>query len=102
MYYCIRHRGVLCGGVDSDVHLFVADVVKPFDIVDRGIRDRVLISLMLPGWFWQAYFEYHAHVRLRIELAAIPHGSPLWPCMCLGAVILIDNLGFDLSFVLTI
>ena len=25
----------LSGGVDSDVHLFVADVVKSFDTVDR-------------------------------------------------------------------
>ena len=35
----------LAGGVDSDVHLFVADVVKSFETVDRGILDRVLSSL---------------------------------------------------------
>ena len=29
----------LAGGVDSDVHLFVADVVKSFDTVDRCILD---------------------------------------------------------------
>ena len=28
---------VLSGVVDSDVHLFVADVVKSFDTVDRGV-----------------------------------------------------------------
>ena len=56
---------VLSGAIDSHVHLFVADVVKSFDIVDRGIFDRVLSSLGLPGWFRHAYFEYHAHVRLR-------------------------------------
>ena len=51
---------VLTGAADSDVHLFVADVIKSFDTVDR-----VLSSLGLPGWFRHAYFEYHAHVRLR-------------------------------------
>ena len=33
---------VLSGVVDSDVHLFVADVVKCFDTVDRGVLDLVL------------------------------------------------------------
>ena len=28
---------VLAGGTDSHVHLFVADVIKSFDTVDRGI-----------------------------------------------------------------
>ena len=41
----------LAGGVDADVHLLVADVVKSFDTVDRGILDRVLSSLGLPAWF---------------------------------------------------
>ena len=79
---------VLAGAVDSHVHLFVADVVKSFDTVDRGILDRVLSSLGLPGWFRHAYFEYHAHVRLRFKLASglgepwtrdggIPQGCPL-------------------------
>ena len=36
---------VLSGATDSHVHLFVADVVKSFDTVDRGILDRVLSSL---------------------------------------------------------
>ena len=40
---------VLAGGTDSHVHLFVADVVKSFDTVDRSILDRVLSSLGLPG-----------------------------------------------------
>ena len=39
---------VLSGVVDSDVHLFVADVIKSFDTVDRGILDKVLSSLGLP------------------------------------------------------
>ena len=56
--------------VDSHVHLFVADVIKSFDTVDRGVLDAVLSSLGLPGWFRHAYFEYHAHVRLRFKLAA--------------------------------
>ena len=38
---------VLAGATDSHVHLFVADVVKSFDTVDRAILDRVLSSLGL-------------------------------------------------------
>ena len=79
---------VLAGTADSHVHLFVADVIESFDPVDRGILDRVLSSLGLPAWFRHAYFEYHAHVRLRFKLAAglgepwtrdggIPQGCPL-------------------------
>ena len=33
---------VLSGVADSDVHLFVADVIESFDKVDRGILDKVL------------------------------------------------------------
>ena len=47
---------VLSGIVEDDVHIFVADVIKSFDTVDRGILDRVLRSLGLPGWFRHAYF----------------------------------------------
>ena len=79
---------VLSGVTDSDVHLFVADVIKSFDTVDRGILDKVLRSLGLPCWFRHAYFEYHSHVRLRFKLAAglgrpwardggVPQGCPL-------------------------
>ena len=79
---------VLAGAVDTHVHIFVADVVKSFDTVDRSILDRVLSSLGLPAWFRHAYFEYHSHVRLRFKLAAglgqpwtrdggIPQGCPL-------------------------
>ena len=79
---------VLCGATDSHVHLFVADVVKSFDTVDRTILDRVLSSLGLPGWFRHAHFEYHARVRMRFKLASdlgapwtrdggIPQGCPL-------------------------
>ena len=78
----------LSGGVDSDVHLFVADVVKSFDTDDRGVLDRVLSSLGLPAWFRHAYIQYHAGVRLRFKLAVglgeswtrdggIPQGCPL-------------------------
>ena len=48
---------VLTGATGSDIHLFVADVTKSFDTVDRRILDRVLSSLGLPGWFRHAYFE---------------------------------------------
>ena len=39
----------LVGAVDTDVHIFVADVIKSFGTVDRGILDWVLNSLGLPG-----------------------------------------------------
>ena len=79
---------VLTGAADSDIHLFVADVIKSFDTVDRGVLDLVLSSLGLPAWFRHAYFEYHAQVRLRFKLVAglgepwtrdggIPQGCPL-------------------------
>ena len=72
---------VLSGAAD-------ADVVKSLDTVDKGILDSVLSSLGLLGWFRHAYFEYHAHVRLRFKLASglgrswtrdggIPQGCPL-------------------------
>ena len=61
---------VLSGVVQGDVHVFVADGFKSFDTVDRGILDRVLSSLGLPGWFRHAYFEYHSLVRLRFKLSA--------------------------------
>ena len=40
---------VLSGVGQGDVHVVVADVIKSFDTVDRGILDRVLSSLGLPG-----------------------------------------------------
>ena len=62
---------VLTGASDSHLHLFVADVIKSFDTVDRGILDRVLSSLGLPGWFRHVFFfQYHARVRLRFKLAS--------------------------------
>ena len=78
----------LSGALDSDVHIFVANVVKSFDTVDRGILDYILSRLGLPGWFRHAYFENHARVRLRFKLSCglgeawtrdggIPQGCPL-------------------------
>ena len=32
-------------------------LIKSFDTVDRGILDKVLSSLRLPGWFRNAYYE---------------------------------------------
>ena len=79
---------VLTGATDANVHLFVADVIMSFDIVDGRILDRVLSSIGLLAWFRNAYFEYHAQVRLRFKLASglgepwtrdegIPQGCPL-------------------------
>ena len=59
----------LSGALDSDVHIFVADVVKSFDTVERGILDYELSRLGLPGWFRHVYSEYHARVRLRFKLS---------------------------------
>ena len=78
----------LSGVLDSDVHFFVADVIKSFDTVYRGVLDYILSRLGLPGWFRHAYFEYHAKVRLRFKLSCglgqswtryggIPHWCPL-------------------------
>ena len=79
---------VLAGAADSHVHLFVADVTECFVTVDRDILDRVLSVLVCLDGFRHAYFEYHAHVRLRFMLASglgepwtrdggIPQGCPL-------------------------
>ena len=54
---------------DVYVHLFVADVVKSFDTVDRDILDFVLGRRGLPGWFRMVYFSYHGSVRLRFKLS---------------------------------
>ena len=35
----------------GDFHIFVADVVKSFDTVDRDILDCALGRLGLPAWF---------------------------------------------------
>ena len=67
---------VSSGSADSDIHLFVADVFQSFDIVDRGVLDRVVSCLGLPDWFRNSYFEYHAHVRLRFKFAS-GLGQPL-------------------------
>ena len=55
--------------VEGHVHLFVADVIKSFDTVDRCILDCALGQLGLPDWFRKVYFSYHAKVRLRFKLA---------------------------------
>ena len=45
-WYCtsLDIEEVISGTVDGYVHLFVADVVKSFDTVDRNIIDCVLFS----------------------------------------------------------
>ena len=54
----------------SDYHIFVADVVKSFDTVDRDILDCAFGRLGLPAWFRKVYFSFHRDVRLRFKLAA--------------------------------
>ena len=50
---------VLCHARHSDFHIFVADVVKSFDTVDRDILDCALGRLGLPAWFRGVYFSFH-------------------------------------------
>ena len=54
----------------SDFHIFVADVVKSFDTLDRDTLDCTLGRLGLPAWFRRVYFSFHREVRLRFKLAA--------------------------------
>ena len=61
---------MLTGAVDGHVHLFVADVIKSFDTVDRGVLDCALGRLVLPEWFRRVYCSFHAKFRLRFKLAA--------------------------------
>ena len=76
---------VLSGLSESHVHVFVADVVKPFDTVDRGVWDLVLGRLCRPVGFCRVYFGYHAYcsslhlvlVRLGLGMGCIPQGCPL-------------------------
>ena len=60
---------VLSHSRHSDFHIFVADVVKSFDTVDRDILDCALGRLGLPAWFRRVYFSFHKEVRLRFKLA---------------------------------
>ena len=53
----------------SDFHIFVADVVKSFDTVDRDILYCTIGRLGLPAWFRTVYFSFHKEVLLRFELA---------------------------------
>ena len=66
-------EAVLSEAVDVYVHLFVADVTKSFDTVDRVILDCALGRLCLPDWSRKVYFSCHAKVRLRFKL-----GAGLW------------------------
>ena len=61
---------VLSNTRHDDFHIFVADVVKSFDTVDRDILDCALGRLGLPAWFRKVYFSFHREVRLRFKLAA--------------------------------
>ena len=49
---------VLSHARHSDFHVFVADVVKSFDTVDRDILDCALCRLGLPAWFRRVYFSF--------------------------------------------
>ena len=60
---------VLSGYSDTDVHVFVADVVKSLDTVDRGVLDFLLGRLGLPVWFRRTYFGCRATVRLQFKLS---------------------------------
>ena len=61
---------VLSGAADSHVHLFVADVVKSFDTVDRVFWIVYCLVLVFLLGSVMLTFEYHAHVRVRFKLAS--------------------------------
>ena len=58
---------VLSQAGHSDFHIFVADVVKSFDTVDRDILDCTLGRLGLPAWFRRVFISFHRDVRLRFK-----------------------------------
>ena len=79
---------VLTGAVDSHVHLFVVMLLKALILLIVGFLTLFLSCLGLLAWCRHAYFEYHAHARLRFKLASglgepwtrdggIPQGCPL-------------------------
>ena len=66
---------VLSGIGGDQLHVMVADVIKPFDTVDRCTLDCALGRLGLPDWFRRTYFACHSQVRIRFKLAAGPWGA---------------------------
>ena len=77
----VTFRWILSGVVDSDIHLFVADVIKSCDTVARAILDRVLSSLGLPAFFRRASFEYHSLLGYGLNLLLV------WVSLGLGMVV---------------
>ena len=73
----------ISGIVDDDVHIFVADVVKSFDTVDRNILECVLSSFCLPGWFRNTIMLMYIFglnllpdlVILGLEMGEFPKGA---------------------------
>ena len=70
--------------------------MKSLDAFDRKVLDGVLSSFGLPDWFRHAYFEYHALVRLRFQLAS-GFGVPLTrdgviPQCCILSMMFTDAL----------
>ena len=45
--------------------LWLLNVIKSFDTVDRSILDCTLGRVGLPDWFRKVYFSFHSQVRLR-------------------------------------
>ena len=79
---------LLSGVVDGDHCFFVANVVKSFGTVDRGVLDLVLSGLGRPTCCRLAYFEVMLGLGLRLKLAfrlgepwtrdgGTPQGCPL-------------------------
>ena len=79
---------VLSGVVQGDVHVFVADVIRSFDTVDRGILDRVLGSLGLPGMLISSII---LRLGLGSSLLLASQGCPL-SMMFIVALYLPQNL----------
>ena len=60
---------VLSNTRHGDFHIFVADVVKSFDIVERDILDFSLGRLGVPALFRRVYFSFDREVPSRFNLA---------------------------------
>ena len=60
----------MSGLSESHVHVFVADLVKSFDTVDRGILDFVLGRLGLPVWF-RRFISCYCAANVRQNLLVV-------------------------------
>ena len=97
---------VLSNTRQGDFHIFVADVVKSFDTVDRGFLNSVLGRLGLPAWFrrgfllfpWRGLATVHISHDAKIRLDQRWRYSPRMPFSMFFLQLLSDlGAGFEKS-----